>query len=764
MRGHLDYTESRTMNAMRTRRPKSRAGGVLVTTVVMTTVAAVGVGSAVYMLSNHRRMAQRSHARDRAFYLAEAGLAAAMAKLNAYGDANIPFGQSASYFHSVGSFEIPGWGFETVLSTTTNGEDIITSTGRFGGQRAVVSTGVALVGGERRVHALYAHALYAGNSSGDTNYCMLIGGTGSGADFVQGDTYSGNDIDVSGSAYLRLPELLDDIDGDGVQAGDETWGEAFITATNETGLSQEDYDDYLASMSPYHDLLYKNGTYDYGEAYVDTIGDGIYQEGEPFTDLDGDGVRHPGDDYTDENGNGMWDEGEPFDDHGNGVWDDGEEWIEDAEHRKKNRPNGKKVRVNGRYDPPGGYWQYSRRRGWRWKSPSWADDWPAEEFEDQGDGVYYAGEPWVDGNGVYDEGEEFYDDRNNMYDYGTQATGDIAGMPAPGPGQQVADGGDAAVDPPDLVHMYYDVDKTDTPPFDALARWGHDYRVDSSVYGGEEAINDQTQAAHIFVRNPPHSGYVWSDGVKVRGRTYTEIQDDFGQRVNDYFFEDPTDPTYDSYVMGDAIDGTKYTAPMYIDVQPEHNVKVYYVDGNVYLHNVRTYSMRFRTPGTRITVIAKGNITISDEFYYNADYPEGLQRSEFNSTVVNNPMDAFCLIALKNPDCSDSGNIYIGDAQFGTGGAIHAMLYAENNFVDNNLNTANQPFISVFGNMTAGNHVEIMRSGGNRTRLDITLDERIRNGYIVAPGLPHPVGHQRSIVLDTGWSWKPGTWSCATRF
>jgi hypothetical protein len=89
------------------------------------------------------------------------------------------------------------------------------------------------------------------------------------------------------------------------------------------------------------------------------------------------------------------------------------------------------------------------------------------------------------------------------------------------------------------------------------------------------------------------------------------------------------------------------------------------------------------------------------------------------------------------------------------------MLYAENNFIDNNINSANQPFISVFGNMTAGNQVLLNRSGAaasDRTRLDITLDERIRDGTIVIPGLPHPVGTQRSIWIDTAWHSVPGTW------
>jgi hypothetical protein len=82
--------------------------------------------------------------------------------------------------------------------------------------------------------------------------------------------------------------------------------------------------------------------------------------------------------------------------------------------------------------------------------------------------------------------------------------------------------------------------------------------------------------------------------------------------------------------------------------------------------------------------------------------------------------------------------------------------------VDNNLNTADQQFISVFGNMTAGNQVALNRQVGGgryRTRLDVTLDERVRDGEIIVPGLPHPVGSQRSIQLDTAWRMVPGTWS-----
>jgi hypothetical protein len=309
--------------------------------------------------------------------------------------------------------------------------------------------------------------------------------------------------------------------------------------------------------------------------------------------------------------------------------------------------------------------------------------------------------------------------------------------------------------------MYYDVSKDSYEPMGALSRWGHDVEVTSSDYGGNIAITDSSRPEHIFVRNPPTGGSTYSGGAQVYGRSYSRVYDDNGYRVDDYFLEDPTDSTYNSYVSGDSIDGTSYTAPMYVNVKENGNVRLYYVDGNVYIHHPRVYSMRFRKPGTRITIVARGNITLSDEFYYNADYDRNLSRSDMDSTIVDNPSDALCLIALKNPNCADSGNIYIGDAQFGTGGSIHAMLYAENDFVDNNINSSGQPFISIYGNMSAGNHIRLNRpSGGssNRTRLDITLDERIREGTIIVPGLPHPVGNDRSIQVDTAWQLLPGSW------
>ena len=622
-------------------RRSNREGSTLVTAVIMLAIAALMVGAILAVTMTYSKQREAAYYREKAAFLADAGLRAALVKLNADSDGEISLGQSKQYFADAGSFTIDDWGFRTSVTVATNGQNMLLSRGKYGSHEVSVRASVSLGEGSRTNHALYAHALFAGNSSGDTNYVLKVGGVGAGADFVKGDVYSGQDIELTGDSSLRLPEVfVNDFDGDGIcDPGTDTWVNAYAAQVFTSPLSSNDFAAYQASMQPYMQNVYNNGRYDEGEAFVDT-----------------------------------------------------------------------------------------------------------------------------NGNGVYDAGEDYVDDRNSAYDYGTEATGNIVGMPAPGPGQRAATGGDAHIDPPDLAHMYYAVNRNDPQPAGALARWGNDITVTAADYGSESAITTLSRPEHIFVRNPPTNGSVSSGGKTIIGRTYTYLYDTNAARIDDYFMEDPTDSTYNQNPPANRIaqNDSSRTCTMFIDVQPDANMKLYYVDGNLYIHNPNAYSMRFRQPGTRITIVAKGNITISDEFYYNADYPANLQYADMNSTVVNNPSDVLCLIALKNPNCADSGNIYIGDRQFGTGGSIHAMLYAENDFVDNNINTVDQQYISVFGNMTAGNQVRLNREAGGstyRTRLDVTLDNRIRDGTIIVPGLPHPVGSQRSIQLKTAWHMVPGTWS-----
>ena len=746
------------MNSTAPGRTDRSCGSVLLGGVIMLAIAGFVLGSMMTAQIVYTRNSERTFSVDAAAWRPPPGLRAAIIKLNAEFDGTISYAASQAYFTRTNIFKAADWGFTTTLSVT-NGRYYVASTGRYDAKTVQVTGEVSLGAGNRSLHALYAHAVFAGNSSGDTGYSLDIGGTTTNADYVNGDVYSGGKITLTGTAKLRLPEQFTDLNTNAFCDIGEPWKDAYATNKFTNALSASAFAAYTNSMKTALTNTYRNGKYDYGEAYVDTIGNGKYDLGEPFVDANSNGVWDKGDSYIDRNSNGVYDVGtDTVVDSGNGKWDAGEQWVEDSTHTI----SGVKVRVNGKYDGFGGYWKLVGST-WTWTSNTTTKAWAAESFEDLGDGVYQKAETYTDQNGTYDVGEAYLDDRNGIYDYGTQAKGQITGMPSPGVGQRAATGYDPAIDPPDLSHMYYSVNHSDTPPSDALTRWGNDVAVTASDYGTAKAINDLSRPEHIFVRNPPTSGSVSSAGKTIYGRTYTYLYTTNGVRVDDYFLEDPADSTYNTSVAADEIDGTTYTAPMYLNVQAADNSKLYYVDGNLYIHHPQVYSLRFRTPGTRITIVANGNITISDEFYYNAAYRSGLTRADVNSTIVNNPSDALCLIALKNPACTNSGNIYIGDAQFGTGGSIHAMLYAENDFVDNNINTVDQSFISIFGNMTAGNKVRINRdvsTGHYRTRLDVTLDDRIRNGTVIVPGLPHPVGQQRSIQLTTAWQLVAGSWNC----
>ncbi len=742
-----------------------RRGSVLLVTVVLLAFAGITIGSIFVATMTYAKNSESVYAHDKAAFLADAGLNAATVRLNLETLADITYADSKAYFSQTATFAHPDWGFETQL-TITNGDYIVRSTGRYNGNYVTIRSGLGNEAGPNSIHAIYVLALYAGNSSGDTNYILKVGGTGTGADFVKGDVYSGNNLELSGTAKLRLPEILVDTNFDGIASEGETWTNSYAVQTFTNPLSQAAFNTYQTAQNANSGKTYGNGRYDYGEAFVDTIGNGVYDVGEPYTDVNGNGKFDAGDDFVDRNGNGVYDVGiDTVVDNGNGKWDVGEEWVEDPNSTRS------QYRKNGKYDKAGGYWSGSTWKTTYGSKNKSCGSWPAESFMDLGDGVYSPTdhEPYTDQNGIYDEGEQYVDDRNSLYDYGTQATGKTTGMPAPGPGQKAASGNNNPIDPPLLTNMYYSLPKTGTKPGNALPRWGNDVVVTASDYGTAKVITDTSKPQHIFIRNPPTSGSVKSGGKTIQGRQYTPIKNTDGDNLDDYFLEDPTDPTYgtsgdQSKRIATVGTGNEKTAPMFLNVVDSGNGKVYYVDGNLYLHSPTAYSMRFRKPGTRITIVASGNITISDEFYYNADYATGIDYANVNSTIVNNPSDALCLIALKNPAAPTStGNILIGDSQFGTGGSIHAMLYAENDFVDNNLNTSDQSFISIYGNMTAGNQIRLNRtvgSGQYRTRLDITLDERVRDATVIIPGLPHPVGTQRSAMTTRSrWCLANGTWS-----
>jgi len=189
--------------------------------------------------------------------------------------------------------------------------------------------------------------------------------------------------------------------------------------------------------------------------------------------------------------------------------------------------------------------------------------------------------------------------------------------------------------------------------------------------------------------------------------------------------------------------------------------RVYYVDGDVWVHSPSTYG--FLIEG-QVTIVATGNIHISDNIKY----------ADCDSLLG--------LVALDKYDGSDQlvsgGNIYFGDPRFGTMSTASAFMFAADSFLYNmdavSRDTAEPTGgISIYGNLNALNQVSIERdwykptgAGGTRLayfdpstdqwvdletgtaltaneinsishyQMAITYDDRVRTQETQPPGLP----------------------------
>jgi len=225
--------------------------------------------------------------------------------------------------------------------------------------------------------------------------------------------------------------------------------------------------------------------------------------------------------------------------------------------------------------------------------------------------------------------------------------------------------------------------------------------------------------AHIFRLNPDDRTTETSSTAK-----------------DDYFLEDPYEPVHvDKQQSG--VDAWHITiSGNGGEPGPNGNEKVYYIDGNLWLHSKPSYSYKLYTNGefSRVTFVVKGNIYFADNMYYQ-----------------NKQQDGIAFIAMKDPKEPDSGNIYFGDPAFGTLAHMDGFMYAENNFYDNNLDKAGSAEVTVVGNMTAGNQVLINRDYGDQhSKLTVEWDQRILSSTISLPGLPN--------VWDDAGDWTVGSW------
>jgi len=254
---------------------------------------------------------------------------------------------------------------------------------------------------------------------------------------------------------------------------------------------------------------------------------------------------------------------------------------------------------------------------------------------------------------------------------------------------------------PDLAAMNYAVNHDyDVASMFTAATW------QTSSLGGRAFQMPESSPAHIFRKNPND-----------------RATDNAGTAKDDYYLEDPYETVNGSSTIAAASATRISLSGLGGKPGPSGTNKVYYIDGNLWVHNRGVFSFTLDSSAgepARITLVVKGNIYFSDNVLYK-----------------NPTSDGVAFVALKDAAHTDSGNIYFGDPTFGTLERMDAFMYAENNFYDNNLSASGSARVTVNGNMTAGNQVRINRDfGGAHSKLTVNYDARLVNGSISLPGLP----------------------------
>ena len=233
----------------------------------------------------------------------------------------------------------------------------------------------------------------------------------------------------------------------------------------------------------------------------------------------------------------------------------------------------------------------------------------------------------------------------------------------------------------------------------------------SNALGGTAWQLPESSPAHIFRKNP-------DDRLSEINATAKD----------DFFLEDPYE-SLDGFTAPSGSTGQAITVSgLAGEAGASGDDKVYFIDGNLWIHNYQWSRMELANDA-KVTFVVKGNVYFSDDIYVGDPSTSGV-----------------AFLAINDPNEADSGNIYLGDPEFGTLEYMQAFLYAENNFYDNNLDENGSATVTLDGNMTAGNHVDINRDfvdgDGNvqHSKLTVDFDNRISTGALVLPGIPDGTG------------------------
>ena len=267
------------------------------------------------------------------------------------------------------------------------------------------------------------------------------------------------------------------------------------------------------------------------------------------------------------------------------------------------------------------------------------------------------------------------------------------------------------------------------------------------------AVNNTHNVSKIFADAGVASGYLPSDN---------ELYDVMVKNPSNRAGECSTTAGDDYFLEPSQVDnfGAQYKdarTPLHLG-----DNRVYYVDGDVWVHSPSTYG--FLVDG-KVTIVATGDIHISD----NIKYADG-------ESLLG-------LVALGKYDGSDQfvsgGNIFFGDPRFGTMSTASAFMFAADSFLYNTdaiSRSSAEPTsgVTIYGNLNALNQVSIQRdwytptgAGSSRPayfdsstdqwvdletgvaltvaeinnlrhyQMKITYDDRIMNPETQPPGLPY---------------------------
>jgi hypothetical protein len=217
--------------------------------------------------------------------------------------------------------------------------------------------------------------------------------------------------------------------------------------------------------------------------------------------------------------------------------------------------------------------------------------------------------------------------------------------------------------PPNTYNLKGDVEATgsialhDSATISGAISEGIEPYITPNLVGMNYAVNNTHNVAQIFA------------DANVDSYGHLPI----GHPLRDIFARNPSDRTAE---CGSTAGNDYFLEPFNVtgggtykdSTTPLHlgNDRVYYVDGDVWVHHMDTYG--FLMEG-KVTIVATGNIHICDNTQY-ADSDSMLG-----------------LVALgkynEDGDLVSGGNIYFGDPRYGTTYAVSGMMFAAHDFLYN---------------------------------------------------------------------------------